>query len=78
MPQRSDKPTPEGSSDPLSLRQANQARANLYAIHDELEMIQQQLARLPTRRDIARIAVIAVLAGAALILAAVALFGRGW
>ena len=30
-----DKPTPEGSSERLSLRQADQARADLYAIHDE-------------------------------------------
>jgi hypothetical protein len=57
--------------------QADEARADLYAIHDELEIIQQQLARLPTRRDMARIAVIAVLAGAALVVAAVELFGRG-
>ena len=78
MAQRPDKPTPEGSSERLTLRQADAARADLYAIHDELEIIHQQLARLPTRRDIARIAVIAVLAGAALTLAAVALFGRGW
>ena len=46
--------------------------------NDELEIIHQQLARLPTRLDIARVAVIGVLAGAALAVAAVALFGRGW
>jgi hypothetical protein len=63
--------------EPLTLRQADQARADLYAVHDELEIIQQQLARLPTRRDIARIALIAALAGAALAVAAVELFGRG-
>jgi hypothetical protein len=33
------------------LRQADQARADLYAIHDELEVIMEQLARLPARRD---------------------------
>ena len=66
------------ASEPLTLqRQADQARADLYEIHDELEIIQQQLARLPTRRDIACLALIAVLAGAALVVAAVELFGRG-
>ena len=78
MAQRPDKPLPEGSSDRLTLRQADQARADLYAIHDELEIIHQQLARLPTRRDILRIALIAVLAGAAITVAVVAPLGRGW
>jgi hypothetical protein len=77
MRRRPDKPTPEGSSERLTLRQADEARADLYAIHDELEFIKQQLAPLPTRRDMARLALIAVLAGAALTVAAVALLGRG-
>jgi hypothetical protein len=77
MRRRSDKPAPEGSSERLTLRQADQARADLYAIHDELDIIHEQLARLPTRRDLARVALIGVLAGAALTVAAVELFGRG-
>jgi hypothetical protein len=51
---------------PLSLRQADQARADLYAIHDELDFIKVQIARLPTRKDLARIALLAALGGAAL------------
>jgi hypothetical protein len=50
----------------LSLRQADAARADLYAIHDELDFIKTQIARLPTRRDVARIALLSVLGGAAL------------
>jgi hypothetical protein len=56
MRQHADKPMPEGSSDRLTLRQADQARAVLYAIHDELEIIKAQLTRLPTRRDTSRAA----------------------
>jgi hypothetical protein len=78
MRQRPDKPMPEGSSDRLTLRQADAARADLYAIHDELDFIKVQLARLPTRRDMARVALIGVLAGAALTVAVIALLGRGW
>jgi hypothetical protein len=51
---------------PLSLRQADQARADLYAIHDELEFLRTQLARLPTRQDIARLAMLAMTGGAGL------------
>jgi len=77
MRQRSDKPIPDVSPERLTLRQADAARADLYAIHDELEFIKAQLARLPTRRDMARLALIAALVGAALTIAAVELFGRG-
>jgi len=40
---------------PLSLRQLDQARADLYAIHDELDFNKAQIARLPTRKDLARV-----------------------
>jgi len=40
---------------PLSLRQVDQARADLYAIHDEFDFIKAQIARLPTRKDLARV-----------------------
>jgi hypothetical protein len=63
-------------SEHLTLRQADQARADLYAIHDELEIIQQQIAPLPTRREVARITLIAALAGMALAVAAAEIFGR--
>jgi hypothetical protein len=35
------------------LRQADQARTNIAAIESELEIIQKQLPRLPTRRELA-------------------------
>jgi hypothetical protein len=35
------------------LRQADQARTDLAAIESELEAIQIQLSRLPTRRELA-------------------------
>jgi hypothetical protein len=47
---------PDGGQHHLALRQADQARGDFYAIHDELEFIKQQLARLPTRCYIARLA----------------------
>jgi hypothetical protein len=56
----------EGPKHRLSLRQADAARADLYAIHDELDFIKTQIARLPTRRDVARIALLSTLGGAAL------------
>jgi hypothetical protein len=57
----------------LSLRQADAARADLYAIHDELDFIKAQITRLPTRKDLARIALLSLLGGAALAIAGVEL-----
>jgi hypothetical protein len=42
---------PEGSEERLSLRQADQVRGDLYAIHDEIEFIRDHFARQPTRMD---------------------------
>jgi hypothetical protein len=56
----------EPDKDRLTLRQADAARADLYAIHDELDFIKVQIASLPTRTDLARIALLAALGGAAL------------
>jgi hypothetical protein len=36
---------PEGLEDRLSLRQADQVRGNLYAIHEELEFMRDRFAR---------------------------------
>jgi hypothetical protein len=36
----------------LALRQADQARTDFAAIESELEVIQKQLGRLPTRRGV--------------------------
>jgi hypothetical protein len=39
----------------LSLRQADQARADFAAIGDDLDFIKRQLARIPTRKEMARL-----------------------
>ena len=40
----------------LTLHQVDQARGGLYAIADDLDFLKEQLARLPTRKDLARAA----------------------
>ena len=40
----------------LTLRQADQARADFYAIQDELDFVKAQLAPIPTRKELARTA----------------------
>jgi hypothetical protein len=52
----------------LTLRQVDQARGDLYAIESELGIIQAQLARLPTRKELAQTVLLATLTGAALVL----------
>jgi hypothetical protein len=52
----------------LTLRQVDQTRTDIAAIESELEVIQAQLARLPTRRELAQTALLATLTGAALVL----------
>jgi hypothetical protein len=49
------------------------ARADLYAIHDELDFIKAQITRLPTRTALARIALLCILGGAPLAVAGVEL-----
>jgi hypothetical protein len=50
------------------LRQADQARSDFYAIGDDLEFIKTQLARLPTRKEMAQSALLVTLTTAALVL----------
>jgi hypothetical protein len=52
----------------LILRQSDQARANLCAISDDLELIKSQRARLPTQKELARTGLLVVLTTAALVL----------
>jgi hypothetical protein len=54
---------------PLTLRQIDKARGDLYAIADDLEFIKSQLARVPTRKEQARFALLAMITTAALVLA---------
>jgi hypothetical protein len=59
----------------LTLRQADQARADFGAIEDDLDFIKSQLARLPSRAEVARLILLATLATGALVLL-VALLAR--
>jgi hypothetical protein len=43
----------------FKLRQVGQARGDLYAIADELEILKAQIARLPTRAFVSRLALMA-------------------
>jgi hypothetical protein len=60
----------------FALRQIDQARGDFYAIESELEIVQAQLARLPTRKQLARTALLATLTGAAIVLAGILPFGH--
>jgi len=53
----------------LTLRQIDQARGDLYGIADDVEFIKEQLARLPTRKEMAQTALLVTLTTAALVLA---------
>ncbi len=61
---------PERSEERLILRQADQARGDLYAIRDELEFIRDRLARQPTRMEMLHL----MLGGSALTVALIELF----
>jgi hypothetical protein len=52
----------------LALRQADQARTDSTAMESELEVIQVQPARLPTRRDLAKAALGIIFATEALVI----------
>jgi hypothetical protein len=60
----------------LTLRQIDQARGDLYAITEELAVLQAQLVRLPTRTDLTRLMLLATLTGTALVLAGIEVFLR--
>ena len=59
---------------PLTLRQADQARADFAAITDDLDFIKAQLAQIPTRKEIAQLVLIGTLATAGLVLLGELLF----
>ena len=62
----------------LTLRQADQARADFAAIEDDLKFIMDQLARIPTRREQARNALAIILTTAMLTTLAVLWFTGYW
>jgi hypothetical protein len=61
---------------PLTLHQADQAPEDFALILDDLDFIKVQLARLPTRTEIARIAVLIALAASALGILGIEAFSR--
>ncbi len=50
--------------DQLSLRRSDQLRDDLYGIQDDLNFIKVQLARLPTRNEVWRAALLGMIGGA--------------
>jgi hypothetical protein len=51
------------------LWQSDALSGDLYAIRDELDFIKKQISRLPARAELARIALLFILDGAALAIA---------
>ena len=60
----------------FSLRQIDRARGDFYAIESDLDAIMKQLARMPTRKELAQTALLATLTGAAVVLAGILAFGH--
>ena len=58
------------------MRQADAARSDLYAIGDDLEFIKTQLARLPTRKQLARTALGIIFGSAGLVILWIEVFWR--
>ena len=52
----------------LTLRHANQPRTDFAAIESDLQFVRGQLARLPTRRDLAKAALGIIISTAALVI----------
>jgi hypothetical protein len=50
----------------LTLRQLDQARTDLALLADDLDFLKGQLAAIPTRKEIWRLALLAMLSGSAL------------
>ena len=60
----------------LTLRQADQARSDFAAILDDLEFVKEQLARLPTRAYVSRMALMTTVSLSALIAAVAFMLAR--
>jgi hypothetical protein len=59
---------------PLTLRQADQARTDFAAIESNLEFIMSQIARVPTRKQMARNSLLVMVGTACLVQTLVLLF----
>jgi hypothetical protein len=60
----------------LTLRQADQARTDFAIIEDHLEAIHARLARVPTRVELARTALMGMIGGAGLVILWIEVFWR--
>jgi hypothetical protein len=60
----------------FTLRQVDQAPGDLYAIQDDLDFIKAQLARLPTRHEVWRAAMLGMIGGAVAAVTLVEAFAR--
>ena len=60
----------------LSLHQADQIRGDLYGLQDDLDFIKVQLARLPTRNEVWRAAMLGMLGGAVAAVTLIEAFSR--
>jgi hypothetical protein len=63
--------TPEDAERNLNRRAAEGLRGDLYGLQSDLEFVQHQIARLPTRGDIWRIGI--VIAAGAVVVAVIAI-----
>ena len=52
----------------LTLRQADQARADFATISDDLDRIEALLARIPTQKEVARTALMTILATSGIVM----------
>jgi hypothetical protein len=64
------------SDERLTLRQADQAREDFASIAEDLDFIKSQLARLPTRRELALRPLYVMLGSAGLVILWIELFPR--
>jgi len=60
----------------FTLRQSDQVRSDLFAIQDDLDFIKVQLARLPTRNEVWRAAMLGMLGGAVAAVTLIETFAR--
>jgi hypothetical protein len=60
----------------LSLRQADQIRGDLYGIQDDIDLIKHRLARLPTKNEVWRAAMLGMLGGAVAAVTLIEAFAR--
>jgi hypothetical protein len=64
--------------DPFTLRQVDQARDDFAALQDDLDFIKVQLARLPTRHELWRAAMLGMIGGAVAAVTLIETFSRSY